>query len=149
AAVWFLAGVGCLLHSLYVTEDLSQRSQVRWILTGSMLAVPPIGYSFYLALFQPLEFIGGGAAWPMFAASACITAAFIVSITRYRLLRLDLLIGSGMVYFLVSFLVGLLYYVLVFIAWLLVGSQIIPDPTLGQAVWVSSSALVILVLLDV
>src|SRR5262249_48334339 len=53
-----------------------------------------------------------------------------------------------MVYFLASFLVGLLYYVLVFAAWLLVGSQIIPDPSLAQAFWVSSSALVMLVVLD-
>jgi transcriptional regulator with GAF, ATPase, and Fis domain len=148
SACWFLGGVACLLHSYFHTDESSERNQVRWILFGSLLATGPIAYSLFLVLFRPLEFVGGGAGWPMFAASACITAAFIISITRYRLLRLDLLIGSGMVYFLASFLVGLLYYVLVFTAWLLVGSQIIPDPSLGQAFWVSSSALVMLVALD-
>lgn len=148
SALWFLAGVLCLVHAYRRAQEASERNQVRWILTGSILALGPIGYSLFLVLFRPLEFVAGGATWPMFAASACITAAFIVSITRYRLLRIDLLIGSGMVYFVVSFLAGLLYYVLIFTAWLIVGSQIIPDPTLGQAFWVSLSALVMLVVLD-
>ena len=59
-----------------------------------------------------------------------------------------MLIGSSMVYFLVSFLAGLLYYVLVFAGMLLVGRQVMAGPSLGQALWVSGSSLVLLVVLD-
>ena len=71
-----------------------------------------------------------------------------MSITRYRLLRLDRIIGSGVVYFLISFLAVLVYYVLVFAGMLVVGSQVIAGPSLGQAFWVSGTALVMLLVLD-
>ena len=38
-----------------------------------------------------------------------------------------------MVYFLVSFLAGLCYYVLVFTCVLIVGSHVMPGPSWGQA----------------
>jgi transcriptional regulator with GAF, ATPase, and Fis domain len=146
--VQFLAGVLCLIHSVRKYHEPSERQQVKWILTGSLLALLPIGYSFFLAIFQPLEFISGGAVWPMFIASACITVAFTISITRYRLLRLDLFLDSGVVYFVVSFLGGLAYYGLVFTVMLVVGRQVIPGPSLGQIIWVSCTFLILLVILD-
>ena len=148
AVLWFLAGTVCLIHSYFRADQPAERNQVKWILAGSLLALVPISYTLFLVAFHPREFAGGGAAWPMFAASCCITAAFTISITRYRLLRLDLLINSSMVYFLVSFLAGLLYYVLVFTGMLLVGRQVMAGPSLGQALWVSGSSLVLLVFLD-
>ena len=84
----------------------------------------------------------------MFAASACVTVAFTVSITRYRLMQLDQLISSGVVYFLISFVAGLVYYGLVFAGMLLVGSQVGEGPSLAQALAVSSTALVLMVALD-
>ncbi len=148
AAIWFTAGVGCLVHGFYRATEAVERSQVKWILAGSLVAMGPIAYSLILALFDPLEFVAGGAAWPMFAASACITVAFTISITRYRLLRLDLLLNSGVVYFLISFLAVLVYYVLVFAGMLLIGRQVISGPSLEQAFWVSGTALVLLVATD-
>jgi len=148
SALSFLAGVFCLLHSFRRAANDIERNQVKWILFGSMLALAPISYSLYLAMFSPWEVVGGGTTWPMFIASAFITAAFTVSITRHRLWRIDLLLGSGMVYFLISFLAGLVYYVLVFTGVMLVGSQVITGPSLQQALWVSSTALVLVVALD-
>jgi DNA-binding NtrC family response regulator len=52
------------------------------------------------------------------------------------------------VYFLISCLAGLAYYGLVFVGWLLVGSRFIAGPSLGQALWVSSTALVMMLALD-
>jgi transcriptional regulator with GAF, ATPase, and Fis domain len=148
STVQFLAGVFCLIHSLRKNHEPTERQQVKWILTGSLLALLPIGYSLFLAIFQPLEFISGGAVWPMFIASACIMVAFTISITRYRLLRLDLFLDSGVVYFVVSFLGGLAYYGLVFTVMLVVGRQVIPGPSLGQIVWVSCTFLILLVIMD-
>src|SRR5206468_8990842 len=132
----------CLVHRHRRAQQPGERQQVKAVLAGTVVAMAPIAFSCFLVRFRPLEFVGGGAAWPMFAASCFITAAFTVSITRYRLMRLDLLIGSSMVYFLVSFLAGLLYYVLVFAGMLLVGRQVMAGPSLGQALWVSGSSLV-------
>ncbi|HEV3142838.1 MAG TPA: sigma 54-interacting transcriptional regulator [Gemmataceae bacterium] len=148
SSLQFLAGVLCLFHSLRSNQEPSEKQQVKWILAGSLLALAPIGYSLFLAIFAPLEFVSGGAIWPMFFASACITVAFTISITRYRLLRLDLFLDSGVVYFLISFLGGLAYYLLVFTGMLLVGRQVIPGPSLGQVFWVSCTFLVLLVILD-
>src|SRR5262249_48080962 len=79
--------------------------------------------------------------------SAAITVAFTVSITRYRLLRLDQLIGSGVSYFLLSFFAVLVYYVLVF-SGILVGSQVIAGPSLAEAFRVSLSAIIMLLVVD-
>ena len=82
----------------------------------------------------------------MFAASVCFTAAFIISITRYRLMHLEQILTSGMVYFLISCLAGLIYYAIVFLATLLTGKR--AESSFSQAVLLSTTALVVLCLLD-
>jgi transcriptional regulator with GAF, ATPase, and Fis domain len=62
-------------------------------------------------------------------------------------MQLDQLISSGVVYFLFSFLAGLVYYILVLIAVLVVGSRVMV-PSFSQALWVSSTVLVLLIILD-
>src|SRR5262249_48927001 len=112
AALWYLAGGICLVHSFRTARDATERNQVKWILGGVLLSLVPIGYTLYLAFGSPADFIGG-ATWPMFAASACVTVAFTISITRYRLMQLDELVSSGVSYFLLSSLAGLVYYAVV------------------------------------
>lgn len=148
AALWYLACVVCLVHSYRTAPDLTERNQVKWIMAGALLAVVPIGYTLYLTLYEPEAFTAGAGTWPMFAASVLFTGAFTISITRYRLMQLDQLLSSGMAYFLLSFGAGLLYYGVVFMAMLFVGSRVIPSPSLPQALLVSTTFLVLLVLLD-
>lgn len=148
ALVYYLACIVCLLHSYFRATDAMERNQVKWILYGVGASLVPIGYSFYLALVHKEHFASGGATWPMFAASVCVTAAFTISITRYRLMQLDKLISSSMIYFGSSFLAGLIYYGVVFTGMLLVGSRFSDGPSLGQVLTVSSTALVLLLVLD-
>jgi transcriptional regulator with GAF, ATPase, and Fis domain len=148
STLWYLASVVCLIDSYGTARDSIEANQVKWILIGAVAAMFPLGYSLFLAYFDPRKFGGGGATWPMFAASACFTVAFTVSITRYRLLQLNELISSGMVYFLISSAAGLVYYVLVFLIMLVVGSQVVSLPTFTQALGVSGSTLVLVLLLD-
>jgi DNA-binding NtrC family response regulator len=148
AAVWYLASLACLVHSYRRAAGTTERNQVKWILFGAGAAVVPIGYSLYLAIWDRGRFGGGGATWPMFAASAIVTAAYTVAITRYRLMQLDQLVSSGVVYFLISLVAGLLYYGLVFAGVALVGSQVGGGPSLVQVVAVSTTALVLAVGLD-
>jgi transcriptional regulator with GAF, ATPase, and Fis domain len=148
AAVWYVACVVSLVQSYRRAADLTERNQVKWILFGAAAALVPIGYSLYVIQLDPSALGRGAVTWPMFAASACLTAAFAVSITRYRLMQLDQIVSSGFVYFLISFFAGLLYYGLVFLGMLFVGNQRIPWPSPGQALWVCGTALVLLLILD-
>src|SRR5262249_14221871 len=138
AALWYLACVAALVHSYHTVEDLTEQNQVKWILCGAVLALVPIGYSLYLAMWQPDAFGAGAATWPMFAASACLTVAFAVSITRYRLMELDKIVSSGVGYFLISFLAGLAYYAVVFVGTLLF-QKAVAGPSLSQALTVSTT----------
>jgi transcriptional regulator with GAF, ATPase, and Fis domain len=148
AALWYLASVVSLVHSYRTAATPTERNQVKWILIGAAAALVPIGYSLYLAFLDTNRFGGGAATWPMFAASACVTVAFTISITRYRLMQLDQLISSGAIYFLISSVVGLVYYGLIVAGMLLLGIRAGDGPSLGHVLSVSVSALVLLVVLD-
>ena len=114
AAFWYLASITALIHSYRTAADITERNQVKWILYGSLVAMVPIGYTLYLIFWQRNAFGAGAGTWPMFAASVCFTAAFAVSITRYRLLQLDQIVSSGAIYFLISILAGVVYFAVVF-----------------------------------
>src|SRR5262249_14320366 len=107
----------------------------------------PVSYTLYLAVWEQGRFGGGDAAWPMFFASALVTLAYTVSITRYRLMQLDQIVSSGMVYFLISFVAGGLYYAVVAFGILLVGSGVGPAPSLLQVLMVPSPALLLVLAL--
>ncbi len=149
AVLWFLGGIACLVHSYRTAASVVERNQVKWILLGSLAAILPIGYTLYLAIWETGRFGGGAGTWPMFMASACISLAYTVSITRYRLLQLDQLVSSGAVYFLISTLAGLVYYGVVLGSFLLVGSHTFEAPTLGSILGVCGTALVLMIVLDV
>jgi transcriptional regulator with GAF, ATPase, and Fis domain len=145
AAVWYLLGVVSLGHSYVSARDATERNQVKWILGGALAATVPIGLTLYLAFCKRADFVDGAASLPMFLASACFTVAFAVSITRYKLMQLDQFVSSGMIYFLLSLLAGLVYYGVVFVgAWLLW----IGGPNLTGALGVSTAFLVLLLVLD-
>jgi transcriptional regulator with GAF, ATPase, and Fis domain len=148
ALLWYLASLASLIHSYWQAVDSTERNQVKCLLFGAGTALVPIGYSVYLAFWQQRRFGGGAATWPMFLASLCVTAAFTVSITRYRLMQLDKIVSSGVVYFLISFIAGLVYYGLVFSAMFVVGSHVGEGPSLLQALAVSTTALVLMLALN-
>jgi transcriptional regulator with GAF, ATPase, and Fis domain len=147
AALWYLASVVCLLHSFRSAVGVTERNQVKWILWGTLASLAPIGYSLYLALLERQRFGSGAATWPMFLASLCVTVAFAISITRYRLMQLDQIINSGVIYFLISTVVGLAYYgiCVVFTGLVLLDSRSLQGPSLGQVLAASSTMLLMLI----
>jgi transcriptional regulator with GAF, ATPase, and Fis domain len=147
AALWYLASVLCLVHSYRTAADPTERNQAKVIMFGSLAALLLIGWTLGLAIFRRNAFSAGAGTVPMFLVSACFTVAFVISITRYRLMQLDQLISSGMVYFVFSFLAGVVYYAVVFVGTLLVGSR--TGPTLEAVLPVSTTALVLILLLDI
>jgi transcriptional regulator with GAF, ATPase, and Fis domain len=147
AAVWYLGCLVSLIHSLSTVQVLEERKQVQCMLFGVAVAVIPIGFSLIVVLCVPDAFAAGWTTWPMFLASAIVTGAFAVSITRYRLMELDKLISSGMAYFLVSLIATLVYYGVAFLGTLLF-SQVIARPTLSEALSVSTTALLLMLVLN-
>jgi transcriptional regulator with GAF, ATPase, and Fis domain len=147
AGLYYAASVVAQVHSYLSVQDPMEKNQVKWILFGSLAAIFPIGSTLYLAVMNRNAFGAGAATWPMFAASVCFTAAFIISITRYRLMHLEQILSSGMVYFLISCLAGLIYYGVVFLATLLTGKR--AESSFSQAVLLSTTALVMICLLDI
>jgi transcriptional regulator with GAF, ATPase, and Fis domain len=147
AATWYLGSIIALVHSYMTVTDPTDRNQVRSILLGALLASLPIGYSLYLTLWDPYSFSAGGATWPMFTASAILTVAYAVSITRYRLMELENLLSTSMDYFVASFLAAALYYAVVFVGTLLF-SRYISAPQFSTAVAVSTTVMLLLFLLD-
>jgi transcriptional regulator with PAS, ATPase and Fis domain len=148
AAAWYLLSIAALIHSFRTVADAMEHNQVKWILVGASLALVPIGYSFYLAVWNPDAFGAGAATWPMFAASACLTAAFAVSITRYRLMELDQLVTSGASYFLISSLAAALHYTFALLVTLLFYRQFVHGPSFTETLTVSLTVLVVMVVLD-
>ena len=147
AAIWYLACMAVLFHSVRTVEDSTERKQVRCILIGVFFSHFPIGHSLYIVLVEPARFVEGAVTWPMFGASFMVTLAFAIGMTRYRLMELDKVITSGMGYFLVSFLAGLMYYAVVFVGTLFYG-HIISSSTLPAALTVSTAALIFVFVLD-
>jgi transcriptional regulator with GAF, ATPase, and Fis domain len=148
SGLWFLASVMALVHSYLSVADGLQRNQVRWMLYGASAALLPIGYSLYLAVWEPNAFGAGAATWPMFAASVCFTIAFAVSIMRYRLMELDQIISSGFRYFLISFGVGVVYYAVVFLGTLVFTPMVLRGPPLKEVLTVCTTALVLMLVFD-
>jgi transcriptional regulator with GAF, ATPase, and Fis domain len=140
----YLASVASLVHSFRTVADVMERKQVQWILIGAVLALVPIGYSLYLVVLNPDAFGRGETTWPMFAASVCLTVAFAISITRYRLMELDQIISSGMMYFFISFLAVVVYYGIVGVTLLFFDHR----PRISGAVTVGTTALVLMLVLN-
>ncbi|MBI2805386.1 MAG: sigma 54-interacting transcriptional regulator [Planctomycetes bacterium] len=147
AMLWYLASMAALIYNLYTLEHGMELKQVKCIAIGIFLSLFPIGHSLYVVLAEPDRFAEGAVTWPMFAASAIVTLAFAIGMTRYRLMELDKIVTSGAGYILVSVLAGLMYYGVVFIGTLFY-SRFITSPTLPAALTVSTTALLFVLVLD-
>jgi transcriptional regulator with GAF, ATPase, and Fis domain len=149
AAGLFLGCVVSLVHSFRTSRPGSlERNQVKWIMTGALLATVPIGYTLYLAVTDTDRFGLGGATWPMFAASLCFTVAYGVSISRYGLMEVRQALNWGILSIIASVAAGLVYSGFIFLSTLVIGSQIDRPSPFRQAAWVSFTAWLLLLGLD-
>lgn len=147
AALWYLACMAALVHSVRTLQDPMEKKQVRCVLFGVFFSHFPIAWSLYIVLVEPARFVEGAATWPMFGASIVVTLAFAIGMTRYRLMELDKILTSGMGYVLVSVLAGLMYYAVVFVGTLFYG-HMVSNSTFPAAITVSTAALLFVLILD-
>ena len=126
ATTWFFACILCLIHSLKTSAPQTQtRNQVKWILTGALLATGPICYALFLALTRPDQFGLGGAIWPMFFASLSISLAYAVSISRYGLMEVRDVLNLSILSLGASVAAGLVYTGIVFLGMFFLDSHFI------------------------
>ena len=144
AMIWYGACNVALIHSLWSVQDPMELKQVKCILFAIGLSVIPIAFSLYIVVAEPDAFAEGAVTWPMFGASVLVTLAFAIGMTRYRLMELNTIINSSLGYFLITFLAGSLYYVVVFVGTLFY-NRFIVSPTLPAALTVSTSAALLFV----
>lgn len=145
----FLGCIISLIHSYLTSQPGSrERNQVKWILTGALAAAIPIGYALFLAVTDPDHFRLGGAAWTMFAASMCFTVAYMISISRYGLMEVGKVLNWGIASIAVSVTAGFVYVGMVFLGTFLIGSQLESQSSFRQAIWVSLTAWLLLLGLD-
>jgi transcriptional regulator with GAF, ATPase, and Fis domain len=150
AAILFGLCIVCLVFSFRNARTRAERSQVRWILPASVIALGLIGYLLIQACNDPATLGRDNAAWPMFGVSLLFTVAHAFSITRYKLMEVEDIINRSVVYFAFTLIAGLIYSGLLVAAGALIGDQLLsPHSTTRGAIVFAFSVVVVLILFEV
>jgi transcriptional regulator with GAF, ATPase, and Fis domain len=130
-----------LLHSFLTSLPGSQsRNQVKWIFGGAVAAAFPITYTLFLAAVRPDQFGFGGATWPMFFASLCITLGYGISISRYGLMSVSEVLNLQILSIGVSVGAGIVFSILVFVGMVAIDQAMGSPSPFWHAAWVTAVA---------
>ncbi len=110
---YFVLCIHRLLRSYTRARNPLERSQVKWILWAALFAIMPIGYTFYLAVFDHVSFALGAARLPMFIASLAFMLAYGIGIARYKLMLIDQVVSRGVWYYGSSIALALVFSALI------------------------------------
>lgn len=102
AGGYFLGTVVSLAVNWARAANKVERMQLMVMLIAGIVATVPIGWSIYLAHFDRVGFAMGHARIPMFLASLLFQLAFVIGITRYKLMLAEQFVTRGAVYYLSS-----------------------------------------------
>ncbi len=100
---YFLLTQIALIHGFFTTRNPIEHKQVQAIMWAGIVAMPPLGYTLYLAHVNPVAFALGSSRLPMFMASLSFMLAYAYGILRYKLMVADQLVTRGMMYYVVTF----------------------------------------------
>lgn len=122
SVVLFALGQGVLVFSYFRSRTRAQRNQVTWILAAMLLALLPMAYLLYGALFDRAEFAFGQRTRMMiYFTSLLFALAYAVSITRYKLMHVGRILNRGLIYVAISLAATALFCVMVGLGTALVG----------------------------
>lgn len=107
AALYFVATLAAIIHSVLTSRSPLERQQVLWILWAALVATAFIGYTLILAYWHRVAFALGGGRVPMFLASLVFNLAYAVGIVRYKLMLAEAWVGRSVWYHAVRGAVGL------------------------------------------
>jgi transcriptional regulator with GAF, ATPase, and Fis domain len=121
----FVVGQGVLIHSYLNCRTTAERNQVKWLLGAVLLATLPIGYLLYMAMTDRAEFqLGSWSGAILYGTSLLCSLAYVVSITRYKLLHVGRLVNRGILYVGISFAATALFCLMVALATTLLGTYV-------------------------
>ncbi len=144
AVVIFGVCLACLIASYRTARDRAERNQVRWILLASLLASPLIAYMLREAWRDWANLGLDEAAWPMYVVSLLYTAAYAVSITRFKLMQAEEIVNRSVTYVLASLAAGLVYSLGLGVVAFLIGFRSQEIRPSREAIVVGVTAIVIL-----
>ena len=121
--LYFTGSLVSMGESLVRARSLVERQQVRSILWAGMAASIPVGYSMYIALFSPAQFVLGASQGPMFLASLSFMLAYAVGIARFKLLLIEQVLSRGMWYFVLSAGLGIFFSAVVGVGSVVIHTQ--------------------------
>ncbi len=109
AVVYFALTMYSLVDSARTTRQVIERRQVEGMLWAGMFAAFPLGYAAYLAFFHRVDLaLGKGQIW-MYLASGSFMLAYAVGMVRYKLMLIDEVISRGMLYYVLSAALAVVY----------------------------------------
>jgi transcriptional regulator with GAF, ATPase, and Fis domain len=141
----FVLCLSCLVYSYARAVSRAERNQVQWILLATLLSFVPIFYLLWDTWNDPAKLGLARAAWPMFIVSLLYTAAYAISITRYKLMQAEEFLNRGLVYFLVTLTAGLVYSGLLVVVALVINDNLVSHRTGLGAIVVGVTAILMLI----
>ena len=118
----YLVGFGVLIYRFLRGRTAQERQQVQGLLGAVMLTTGPVGYLLWTALHDRAEFAFGPLPKLMvYIVSLIFTAAYGLSITRYKLMRVGRVVNRGILYVGISSVATVLFIAMVGLATALVG----------------------------
>ncbi len=99
---YYLLSLVAIWDSKRHTQTDQEQQQLRWIWTGSLVALGLIAVTLGLAFAKPVAFALGGGRLSMFFAAVSFMGAFSVAIVRHRLMQIDQTISRNMLYYIAS-----------------------------------------------
>ncbi len=142
AVLVFGATLVYLLTRFVTASNRAQRNQLRWILLATLLSTPLIAYVIREAWIDQGSLGRDRTAWPMYAVSLLYTAAYAVSITRYKLMDAEAIFRRTSLYM----AAGLGYSALLVVVALVIGMKLENFSTSREARVVAVTALAMLAL---
>ena len=111
-ALYILAGLVVLMRAFRASDMVEKKSQLKWLFWGVGLGLLPtilLSYPLYLAGTSN-ETVNLIVSFPLFVLPVC----FAFTVFRYRLMDVEVVFKRGFVYFVSSFSVVALYFLLMF-----------------------------------
>jgi transcriptional regulator with GAF, ATPase, and Fis domain len=109
AVVYFVLTICSLAHSAFTTRPVFERREVQWLFRAGLAAGGFVGYAAYLAFFRRVDLALGAGQVPIFLASFSFLWAFAVGMVRYKLMLIDEVISRGMLYYVLSAFLTVLF----------------------------------------
>ncbi len=109
--LYFIGSLVILFHNRISLGSPELRQQMKWIVTGTTVAIVPFFFLYVLPFLMNLEIT------PLMQASilslAFLPLSFAYAIMKYRLMDVDIIFKSGAAYFIASAVVLGLYFLLI------------------------------------